>query len=193
MAKLFWKNWDHHLTDLGAKTYPQPGNNSMSSWGQRLADEYQRLPPSCLHFLHTKLFAEIKHLHSTKSKFIPVFRIMSHAVEKAIILFHRDKTTELFRQDCIITWISRVSLHLKSVLFLLQLPREIDITRSSTRIENSFSQVCWPQCQKEKYVLKRWDWYCSVSGKDGIYRPLTLGKASTKVYFLKTEWHIFSP
>lgn len=48
--------------------------------------------------LHTKLFAEIKHLHSTKAKFIPVFRIMSHAVEKAIILFHGDKATELFRQ-----------------------------------------------------------------------------------------------
>lgn len=63
-----------------------------------LADEYQRLPPPCLHLLHTKLFAEIKHLHSTKSKFIPVFRIMSHAVEKAIILFHWDKVTELFRQ-----------------------------------------------------------------------------------------------
>ena len=97
-----------------------------------------------MHFLHRKLFAEIKHLHCTKSKFIPVFRIMSHAVEKAIVVFHGDKVTELFKEIRLytkITWISRVSLHLKSILFLLQLSREIDVTRPNTRIKNSFSQV----------------------------------------------------
>lgn len=184
---LFWKpfmKWQNYSerTEITSLTWEQRHTPSLETTSNTVLprteiSRWVPVTPSTLPaFLNTKLFAEIKHLHSTKSKFIPVFRIMSHAVEKAIILFHGDKATELFGQDCIITWISRVSLHLKSVLFLLQLSKEIDVTRPSARIENSFSQVGWPQCQKEKYVLKRWDWYCTVSGKDGIYRLLTVGK-----------------
>lgn len=69
---------------------------------------------------------------------------MSHTVEEAIILFHGDKVTELFKQlrlDTRITRISRVSLHFKSILFLLYLSREINVSGPNARIKNSFSRV----------------------------------------------------
>lgn len=104
-SKLFMK-WQHYSerTEITSLIWEQRQTPSLETTSNTLLPRTEisrRVPATSstlLAFLHTKLFAEIKHLHSTKSKFIPAFRIMSHAVEKAITLFHGDKAAELFRQ-----------------------------------------------------------------------------------------------